>query len=273
MTDSPPDNPTDAKAQASDAIHPEASDVTSGATSDAPLAQSPQPMSHGKRWRRRLWRGGLRAMLLSLVLVVLYVGIHVVGLMPVNRDFVEADEGVTIYFASGTVHTDIVVPLRNDVFDWWTVLPADAFPTGMGYGTHAAMGWGDRGFFMETPEWGDLKVTTAANAMLWPSRPCMHVWLTRPEWFVDGVPSVTITEAQYRELVDFLLTGYALDDEKIAVSITLPGYDDHDAFFVSHGWYHGLNTCNTWTAKAIRAAGITAPRYTTLPKVPLRYLD
>ena len=75
------------------------------------------------------------------------------------------DAEVSVFLLSNGVHTDIAVPLRHEVFDWTrAVSPADTRRDSSG-ARYVAFGWGDRGFYVETPHWRDLKIGTALRAV------------------------------------------------------------------------------------------------------------
>jgi hypothetical protein len=63
-------------------------------------------------------------MLGCLLFLGFYLLIALVGLIPVNNDFKPTSDGVEILVVSNLVHTDIFVPVTNDVIDWRTVFPA-----------------------------------------------------------------------------------------------------------------------------------------------------
>lgn len=95
---------------------------------------------------------------LVLLLLVLYPMILLLGLIPVNNNFTPVANGVEIYLISNAVHADIIVPKANDVFDWNKKFQPADFAGDISSKTHIAFGWGDRGFFLETETWDDLKL-------------------------------------------------------------------------------------------------------------------
>ena len=124
-------------------------------------------------WSKLLWLVK-RLFLLVLALIGGYLLVVLVGLIPVNNEFDPSQGKIRIRVVSSPVHADFMLPISNQVIDWRTVFPADCFPSDTSKATHLAVGWGDRGFFLETPTWADIKVSTTAKAMLWPSESCMH---------------------------------------------------------------------------------------------------
>lgn len=134
-----------------------------------------------KKPKRSFWRTVRvvvwRILCVPLILLAIYGLIALLGYIPVNNDFEPAAEGVEIFVTSSSVHADIIVPIEVGDVNWRKRLPADSFSGDTSRATHAVLGWGDKGFYIETPTWGDLKVSTAANALLWPSGCCLHASL------------------------------------------------------------------------------------------------
>lgn len=170
------------------------------------------------------------------------------------------------------MHADLVLPIWTEEIDWSEEFPAEYFQQDVSAATHVAIGWGDKGFYLETPTWADLKVSTAANALLLPSETCLHVSMIRGELSGEGVRSVTITAEQYRALVTFITKAFQRDAEGRAVQITGFAYHTNDAFFEAHGSYNCINTCNAWIGRALKSSGVRTPWLTPLPKTVFLYL-
>ena len=208
----------------------------------------------------------------SLYPLGLYFGILLIGLIPINNDFRPPDDdGVIIYIASSAVHADLFLPARTETIDWHKEFCDSTFGVDTKSFKHIAIGWGDRGFYLETETWADLKLTTAANALFLPSDSCMHVDFTSPKYY-KNVVAVSISPAQYGDLVDFIKSSFQRSDEGSYMQIEGYAYSGTDAFFQAHGKYHLLNTCNSWIGRALQAAGVRTPWLTPLPHTPALYL-
>lgn len=71
-----------------------------------------------------------------------------------------------IYILTNGVHTDIVMPTKSEQIYWNKKIPyKNTIATDSTY-QYIAMGWGDKGFYLETPEWSDLKASVAFKAAL-----------------------------------------------------------------------------------------------------------
>ncbi len=204
--------------------------------------------------------------------VLVYLVIVLVGLIPVNNDFVPTEGGVKLYLVSNAVHTDVIVPKSTQVIDWEEEFAAYQFAGDISDQTHVAFGWGDQGFFLQTRTWDDFKVSTAANAILLPSKSCMHVTFLCSEYIADAV-SVTISEQQYQELVNHIESSFERDSNGQRIQIAGEAYFQTDGFYRAKGRYHFLNTCNSWAGRALKAAGVKVPWFSPMPKTPMLYLD
>lgn len=222
---------------------------------------------------RSRWRRWLRRLAIALLTPpLLYGAIVLVGLIPVNRGFQPAEEGIEIRVISTAVHADLILPVSNEVIDWRELFPDRLFPANTAGQTHIAIGWGERNFFLETPTWADLTFANAAGALLWPSASCMHVTMTRGEaWHGQG-RAVRISTEQYRALVEFILAHLKRDDRQRLIVVPEIHYGNRDIFLEAHGRYHALNTCNSWIGQALRQAEVCVPWLTPLPKTMFLWL-
>lgn len=224
-------------------------------------------------WQKIRWC--FRKLCIALaVLFCLWLLVVLIGLIPVNNNFVETEDGVQIMIISNPVHADIVLPIRAAEHDWCEHFPESCFQNVAGQPSHIAFGWGDKGFYIETPTWSDLKVSTAANALLLASPTCVHVemiYLRSDEALADA-EMVTISEKQYRQLVEFVLSSIQVDDEGNKVQIAGACYGERDAFFEGEGSYHLFNTCNSWVGRGLRRAEVRTGAMTPLPGTPTWYL-
>lgn len=186
--------------------------------------------------------------------------------IPVNSDFKPADkDSVVIYLRSNGVHTDFVVPLKNEIKDWSTYAsPLDTRAQDSS-ARYVSFGWGDKGFYLETPEWSDLKFKTAFKALFCLSSSAMHVVFYGAIEESDRCKKVCITKQQYKKLADYIESGFQLKQGRPCL---IPGvsYWDNDAFYEGNGKYSLFLTCNTWTNRGLKAAGMKACLWTPFDK-------
>ncbi len=181
----------------------------------------------------------------------------------VNGSFTTQKDGVQIFIRSNGVHTDFVLPVRNKLYRWDSVFQPENFNADSNY-NFIAMGWGDKGFFLNTPTWDDLTFSTAFVAASGIGESAMHVD------YVGTVPKVsprirefTISEEQYRALIAYINSSFRFDNNNVMM-IDQAGYGKHDKFFEANGQYSLFQTCNEWTGDGMEEAGLPVGVWTPL---------
>ena len=222
--------------------------------------------------RSRLRRWTVRLFKFVFTAIGVYLAILVIGLLPVNNGFKQPENGIDLYIVSDPFHADIIVPLKSEQADWSKEFENASFKTSFDEVTHIAFGWGDQEFFLATPTWDDLKVSTAAHALLIPTPSCAHVKLLGPNEIKDTA-RVTITADQYRDLIAFIKQTLKKDNQHRFKQIGNHSHSDDDAFFEAHGHYHLLNTCNSWVGRGLKAAGVRVPLLSPMPSTPMMYIE
>jgi uncharacterized protein (TIGR02117 family) len=220
--------------------------------------------------RIRTWL--LRTAKILLAIFGLYWLIIAFGLIPVNTDFTEDPDGVAIFVVSNDVHAEIIVPVNHQSHSWQPFFDHCAFQHKLGEFELLGFGWGDREFFLQTPTWSDLKISTACNAAFLPSDCVMHVsGFENSKQVPDGARRVMISNEQYLRLIEFIESSFTLR-ENGACEIGGSGYHDNDCFFDGEGTYFALNTCNSWVGRGLKVAGVRVGWMTPLPKSVFLYL-
>ncbi|WP_250450572.1 TIGR02117 family protein [Caballeronia sp. ATUFL_M2_KS44] len=191
----------------------------------------------------------------------------VAAVLPVNRDWqaVAPDRGVTIWLTTNGVHTALLMPRNTAGVDWTRYFsPADTrAPAASDRYDMIEVGWGDREFFLNTPEWKDLRASTAFHALAGLDGTVLHVEFTAaPRSASEDALPVTISHAAYGRLAAHVTHSLRLDASGKSTSVPAHHYDDHDAFYEAHGNYSAFSTCNQWTRDALNVAGVRVPAWT-----------
>ncbi|MBC7935351.1 MAG: TIGR02117 family protein [Rhizobacter sp.] len=175
-----------------------------------------------------------------------------------------AGNDIAIYIKTNGVHTDIVVPVKNATYDWSkTVLFSNthlADTTGIQW---LAMGWGDKGFYLQTPTWNDLTFSTAFKAAFALSSTAIHATYYNSINETAACKKIMINTAQYQRLVDYLRRSYEENSSgNIVPVITTSNYGNNDAFYEGTGRYSMFKTCNSWANAALKSCGQKACLWT-----------
>lgn len=161
------------------------------------------------------------------------------------------------------VHTDIVVPVKTAQFDWSKEIPFQHTLSKRSDFKYLSVGWGDKGFYLDTPEWSDLKFSTAFNAAFWLSESAMHCTFYDKMTVGKDCVRLNLTHDQYMELVQFINAKFDRDQNgKVMLIQTDAVYGKNDAFYDAKGRYSFLDTCNTWTNQGLKVAGQKAALWT-----------
>lgn len=176
-------------------------------------------------------------------------------------------QSVAVYIMSNGVHTDIVLPVKNELKDWSTLFPFYNIVSKDTAYAYVGIGWGDKGFYLHTPEWKDLKAPTALVAATGLGETALHVSYYKRvqednlcyKWMIDTL--------QYQALVDYIEASLDKDSGGNAIYInTNAQYTDADAFYEAKGAYNLFYSCNTWTNNALKRANMPAGIWATLDK-------
>jgi uncharacterized protein (TIGR02117 family) len=164
---------------------------------------------------------------------------------------------IEIYLISNEIHTDLVLPVSNEVYDWHDFLnPADF---GRAPTLWLEFGWGDKGFYMEVPTWDEFSWEIALKALFLPGPAVMHVnYLNQHPSIYTTHRRITISRGTYLKLINAIKGHFKQRDEKPIILIS-KGYTDSDNFYEAYGSFSILKTCNVWTSDVLGEVGLKRP--------------
>ena len=171
------------------------------------------------------------------------------------RDKTEIKKEQSIYIIYSSMHSDIVINLKNSTTPWQKYFPKLLKSKTRGY---ISFGWGDKETYLNTPRWNDLKVSTALKALFINTPSLMHVtYLKRINRF-RHLKAVKVTKEQHQKLEENILKSFGKE-----VKFYHKGYRYNDNFYYSKPRsYNILNTCNRWTGESLYDANISVSRWT-----------
>ncbi|HEX8262166.1 MAG TPA: TIGR02117 family protein [Allosphingosinicella sp.] len=215
---------------------------------------------------RRALRIALRAAAALLAVPAFYfLAALVLGAVPANRGWREAKEGVTIFVRTNGVHTWILVPKVTPEMDWRPLVPgAHLADPRWGRGDYVALGYGNRTFYLETPTWGDLSMKNAFLAAFGRGRTLMHADHDHDPRPSEDTRPIVLRRDEYRRLVQFARASFQYDSNGRTMPLIGRGYGPSDMFYEAVGPYSVVYTCNSWTGRALREAGVRTGVWTPL---------
>ena len=179
----------------------------------------------------------------------------------------ETTPDVEIYIMTNGVHADIVVPARTAQKDWSKQILFAHTREQDSLATYVSFGWGDRQFYIETPEWKDLKWSTAINAILGLNSAAIHTTFYKN--LNEGIDckKLLLSTSQYERLITYIENSFSkyIDGDFINIGPGL-NYGPNDSFYEAEGNYNLFYTSNTWTNDALKACGQKACVWTPFDK-------
>ena len=204
---------------------------------------------------RRILRILLKFLLGILAFFVLYIIVALIlPRFSVNSKDENPKEDVAIYIKSNGVHTDIVVPIKTKYKDWSEKLKFEHIPSKDSTMQFVGLGWGDKGFYLNTPEWSDLKFSTAFNAAFYLGTSAMHATFYKQIKENENCIKINISKEEYANLIKYIEDSFQLDADGNPILINATTYGQNDSFYEANRKYSLFYTCNTWANNALKSA-------------------
>lgn len=156
---------------------------------------------------------------------------------------------VAIYLVAHEGHTGIVVPRANIPVGLWP--ESRDFPRA----DYLEVGWGDRNYYQvrEQGVWGTLR------AALWPTPSVLHVAGIRgpaAQYFRSSeVVELRLLHDGFERLIRYVHDAHERSASDAAARLG-PGLYGDSGFYPAWETFHLFRTCNVWTARALRVAGL-----------------
>lgn len=164
-------------------------------------------------------------------------------------------------------HTGLVVPaaqLENLLPELRARFPGAAY---------YELGWGDQGFYQAQ----EITTGLTLQAMFWSSGAALHVAAIHgaPGRYFAGaqIARLCLADPALGSLMRFIADSFyrGADGKIVALKNGIYG---NSQFYAAEGRYQLLNTCNKWTAKALRSAGMDLlPAFKLTAGSVMDYLD
>ena len=153
-----------------------------------------------------------------------------------------------IFISSNGAHLDIIVPVKNlnKIFIDNLQVQDSA--------VYISFGWGDKEFYLNTPTWGDLTISTAFKALFLKSESAMHVSFHKTSYM--HWKKIDLCKNQLENLNSFIESTFHKSNKKKFTRIGVSVYSENDYFFEAQGSFSFYRTCNIWVNEAFKKANI-----------------
>jgi uncharacterized protein (TIGR02117 family) len=189
------------------------------------------------------------------------------AIIPISQEqpSVEDSPVFDVYLLKSGPHTDFLLRVKTTVHDWSIDFPYSNNNNPDTSLNWIAIGWGDKNFYMNTPTWADLTISTAVTAAAGLGTAGVHA-----SYYFD-VPSdrplvqLQFTRNQYMRLCSYITRSLVVDDNgrHVVLKPLKEGVNfDFDRYYDAHGRYSMIHTCNTWINNGLKASGQRACLWT-----------
>ena len=200
------------------------------------------------------------------VVIGLYLfSAFVLSIIPTQPQTYQSPKSHTIYLITNGIHLDFVIEKKDLPTDFLEKL--NRFQSAK----HIAFGWGDKGFYLDTPTWNELKTSTVLNALFLKGESAMHV--TEYHHTYSEFIKIEICKEQMDALFHFIESSFVINDVGKFKEIDRPGYSKDDKFYEAKGSYTAINTCNSWINQGLKKAAIKTSIWTPFDKGILYHIE
>ncbi|WP_279482823.1 TIGR02117 family protein [Aureimonas sp. SK2] len=213
--------------------------------------------------------GQVAAGVVALVCVLL--GLMVLGILvprPADAGFPPAGGTAglnVVHLAASPIHTDILLPATPAVLERFGFLARDGLDLGHPALGTIVVGWGGRTFYTQTPTWDRLGLDAVWRSAT-VDRSVLHVALGgRVDGTEAGILRLELSDAAFAALLDFMGRSFVRGPDGTPAVLPGASYGPFDRFYEARWRFNLLLGCNTWTAAALRAAGLPTGWWSPLP--------
>ncbi|MBF4492696.1 TIGR02117 family protein [Flavobacterium sp. MR2016-29] len=204
-----------------------------------------------------------KALKIALKIVLIFIGfilIYLAAAFSLSKITIDQEPNtkpeIELYILTNGVHTDIVMPTKNDQIDWSQKVKFENTKTADSTYKYIAMGWGDKGFYLETPEWSDLKASVAFKAASGLSTTAIHATYYKSLREGEDCKKMMISKDQYNRLIQYINESFQKDASGNFLNVKTDAvYGKTDAFYEANGSYSLFHTCNSWANSGLKASG------------------
>ncbi len=190
----------------------------------------------------------MRIFLITLLLVVISTCSTLPSVVTPEPE-VQPERNIKVYVATQSWHTGFIVPA--------TELKSDMLFLAQRFGAvpYLEFGWGDKAYYQAR----ENSLWLAIQALFWPTDTVMHVVAVPMHpavYFPESeVKEIKLSANEFQSLRRYIRQSFYYDEQGKAIVLKKGLYGDSQ-FYQAQGAFYMTNTCNKWTAKGLKSAGM-----------------
>lgn len=161
-----------------------------------------------------------------------------------------------ILLLSTLLHTDIAIEVTEDIRSRFAFLSDDGFPLYHNQLRYLVIGWGSKAFYPSAKSYSEMGIAPLFKAVTG-DQSVLHIMPASQIKAGNNVQEISLSLQGYHRLVEAIL-GTLKRGRNRNQPIRLQGksFGAGDLFYLAHGHFDIFRTCNVWTAKMLRIAGV-----------------
>ncbi|MBE9190016.1 DUF2459 domain-containing protein [Gloeocapsopsis crepidinum LEGE 06123] len=195
-----------------------------------------------------------------------------VSLIP--RKWVSYQENdVTICVNQVGIHTNIIVPVQNNIYNWQQFLklqkignqPSENYQ-------YLGFGWGDRDFYPANPSQIQEIVPLGIQALFFSRGSAMRVegYSELPQ--EHDIQCTGVSTTNYLNTIQFIQNSFELTPQG-QIILFIRNDESEASYYEARGHYSLLRNSNNWTAEGLRTANLNTPLWAGIPQAVMLHVS
>jgi len=165
-----------------------------------------------------------------------------------------ASDSVQIYLQAGGIHSDVVLPMQHEGWDWNEHIQKPPHLSNEAQYEWISFGWGSRLFYLNTPSWAKVKLKHVVRGMIGIGGAAYHVATKKEPQPSKNCKAMMLSALEYQSLCHYLLNFFEASQAPRPMVAYKPT-KEWDAFYDAKGYYFLFYNCNSWTNAVLRSCG------------------
>ncbi len=194
-----------------------------------------------------------------------YLCCLVLPLIHVNGDYLYKTKGILVYVAGDGLHSEIIIPVKNEIMDWETTFNKGDFDTAANGKQWLCVGFSEANFYKTNRRWDDMNYFSAFIQLCGFGNSIMHVSYENEYPFNRNfIRKIYIGEEQYAKLCEFVKGSFAQNNGEMLTPFIKTNNFKKEVLYEAHKEFSFFHTCNTWTNNALKSVSFKTGRWTAL---------
>ncbi|WP_162652438.1 TIGR02117 family protein [Lentilitoribacter sp. Alg239-R112] len=188
--------------------------------------------------------------------ILIYGAFAIIGAVWIsdNYNLKEAPQGQKIYVSSNGFHSDIIVPISDQILSKLPIKSED-FPNKLIDSQYLIIGWGSKTAYTSLLELTDMSASILAKSLFFDDS-VIHVQPYNKELENSALKAITLDEIHFEKLLKFIANTFYYNAAGQSELVINASHGFGDVFFKAAPKYHIFYSCNVWTGEALREAGL-----------------